>query len=1448
MAGRAPTFPEPTLVVGLGRVGLAVLSRLGEDWRATRDLAPDPSLRNLRMLHLTSGAVSHADSSAEAISAGGGQDDRRDFHERWQDHEVALRKIVRHMGEGDLPDTALDFAILRACGLIRFRDGQFEVAKPFEAGVVELSPQRRRALFPQENDVPDLTKPVRIRSVRWLPLATDPLIALEFLTVHRQNDVVLDRLLSRTVYRVREGHSPRILTAVLGRMMAWLQRRDPSPWAWFNDQVASSSAKAGDTAAIGVTPQPSPGITTLRESLKSYDPQLEAHGVQFRTPPLFVPRLGDTLTPWPSMHVALLEADFFDFFGQVSGSDHRRSALARVLPVADWEHGFYDSDSCGWFETASERGGERAVELKLPANGVSPLEHFKLRLAEVGRLCEQGLVRMWDRLNKHQTRKANEPGEANDRAETLHRALGQSLELLGDTVVRNVLAEATGQSAPIEPAVALHAGLVELPRVADSRLREQTYWQDPEDSITGQVVALRDRLRSLGLLPEPSPPPRYSLLREVTWSPQDVAGDLMIMAGSAQEAASDDNAEPPGLASFRSTLVQLAHELYDLESLRKWRALASRRAPRLTVYVVADLGEPFCRAALPTALRALHAMLIRALGPIFVAHRNGMDRALHIVPLVSFPNPASPDAKMTLNQAREEEALINESLQIVRRKLEVAPTSSTNVAHVMLQSRVTDNAVHSTRRTIESFRDFVTLFSHNNLDIELPPDTAAGATQQLSDVFLRRGRQDVFATFSIAVAELPHHHLRWYVGNRLARRFMQGLRESVDRTVTLARDAAPTEQDLRAERALQNLQGQTAAASNQASQLTDRVGDALVQQLQVEVSPDTDGEALACDMECSRKASETALVQSSWQSLTNFGTLTDRVFATLRAATSRAAIVDAAENRAGVDRDITHTLQQRKGIGAVVAQLERSLHNATIAASVQAKAARQARHKCLSNGVPDARLLDSTRQAIVDAARAKPDAAPIRVLSLAWLGVLGVIGAPILQVVAKMRHLDDHPNGLELVLGPYAGLTAGLVLTGFLLWGLRKHLLRKTEELATACTDHVEAAKSLFCAPHQRSALTFLLARLELAREAAWYFYLGTVRAAAMADKREAGRLQRSVEATYLSLERDRELRGVRTVSHGDKNRLAAEDTSRFLSGDHADVRQWLLAGPDVADIYVHTFGDPEKEAAKIDGVAQRIIQSEAAVGAEALWHHEGDGDGQATDVRDVWAQRIVRTGDISRWRQEAWLADVPALVEAFARKFDVMGIGSGKLHRKRVEVNLERFLLSFYPNLGFAAQFRGFEGLDRDQLTVSADVKVLLPPNLISQEMQGDLQFADGATTTRQSKPRFDVALTALTEPACWVLSVAHDIQIDSLQNLRRFEHHFERARPPEDRLFPFTPQGFLPTDHRLATTVPLTLTMTNRAFLTAVRAALVLGADVDVPQRVPNAVLTAGRKRGTK
>ncbi|HXT50020.1 MAG TPA: hypothetical protein VN811_03205, partial [Thermoanaerobaculia bacterium] len=131
-------YPAPAIVVGVGRFGLALLERLGEDWAGLKISGADASIGNLRLLAVRSAAADNG----------------------WRRFEEGAVRIAGHVAGSDLPSLALDFAIVRALGLVRYRDGCYQVALPRDAGVVDVEEEGSR----------------RLRYFEWLRLDCDPIV------------------------------------------------------------------------------------------------------------------------------------------------------------------------------------------------------------------------------------------------------------------------------------------------------------------------------------------------------------------------------------------------------------------------------------------------------------------------------------------------------------------------------------------------------------------------------------------------------------------------------------------------------------------------------------------------------------------------------------------------------------------------------------------------------------------------------------------------------------------------------------------------------------------------------------------------------------------------------------------------------------------------------------------------------------------------------------------------------------------------------------------------------------------------------------------------------------------------------------------------------------------------------------------------------------------------
>ena len=181
-------YPEPSIVVGVGRFGLQVLERLGEDWEWLKASSADESIGNLRLLHIASG---------ESVT-----------EQEWRALEAPTVKIAATIGEGDLPSLVLDFCILRSLGLIRYRNGYYEVALPVDAGVI----QNHAEDMETESDTggPAVESLYRRRYFQWLKLAEDPILSAEVLHGRTRNLTEFDNFISPLIRRVREGHSPNV--------------------------------------------------------------------------------------------------------------------------------------------------------------------------------------------------------------------------------------------------------------------------------------------------------------------------------------------------------------------------------------------------------------------------------------------------------------------------------------------------------------------------------------------------------------------------------------------------------------------------------------------------------------------------------------------------------------------------------------------------------------------------------------------------------------------------------------------------------------------------------------------------------------------------------------------------------------------------------------------------------------------------------------------------------------------------------------------------------------------------------------------------------------------------------------------------------------------------------------------------------------------------------------
>ena len=355
-----------------------------------------------------------------------------------------------------------------------------------------------------------------------------------------------------------------------------------------------------------------------------------------------------------------------------------------------------------------------------------------------------------------------------------------------------------------------------------------------------------------------------------------------------------------------------------------------------------------------------------------------------------------------------------------------------------------------------------------------------------------------------------------------------------------------------------------------------------------------------------------------------------------------------------------------------------------------------------------------------------------------------------------------------------------------------------------------------------------MTSRIDLLRANALFAHSARQRTTAVADRGGLRRVLGSVAALRNRLVADAERLGVRELQASSDDEFAKDDTKTLLDRSSSRTRSWLLKSANFDDLYVSWFHGSRRE--EKDKVA-RILRFMRTVDARPTT----EGEKSPAPVHPRWAQRIAATASLKRWRREAWLADGEAVVEACSSEFDRRGMRGWPGADHQLEVELERFVLSNYPNIGFAAQFRGYEGLDESGLTVPADATLLVDVDLISDKRLRAYREAGPTIDGTGRRPVVNAESLELDVESACLLSLARDIQLESLRNLRRHESHFETPRPPEDRLFPYSTGGY-----RAGLLMPVTLISSHAAFVAATRQAF--GPSVHPITHEPSRVAAPG------
>lgn len=1309
-------YPSPTLVIGVGRFGLATLERLAEDWQRLKLSSEDPSVKNLRLIHVR----------PQEDPSGRG----------WRDAERHFVDIARYTGDGDLPSLALEFVILRSLGLIRYRDGTYQVAMPQDAGLVEKNLSEGV---------------VRRRYFKWLTLHPDPIASVERLEALCERHVSLGLFVRPLVSRVLQGHSPRTLLRCISRTRALAEGRDPSPWIWFNHALRDAEVTANgvkhtvgfesewitqdDLRGLleGFAPEPVPGWTEwFRRTHHDWvnDPDLEDVPIEepgqfdLYLPAAFLPQPRDL--PSPMEPASLLRVDW-----EANGwATEVKSKLGEVefIPVeaSPFRLGLFDHDRTSRVHREAQRD-------------------FGERLEELGLHAHRGLVRLWVDLQRNRVEDQAFDMMDTRRKDGIDETLRQSLEVLGELLVRPLLSESREQRPQ-----QLFPGERTDPWVDGDELPEE-----PSEFLLGLEVerrgednevrnSLTRRLIELGFTASEADVTSRPLMHSVDIAPEDLYA-LDLHGPSPDKIGSDDR--PHGLLEFRRVLNEETRHLFQFGFLSQYRHRPTRRPPRLTIYVVGDVGEPFVRTSMRSLLREIHAELLRAYAPIFESFREGFDRSLAILPILWMPHPADAFGGLHPLENRCEEAAIIESIQGIRRWVETVPHGTRCIPQVMINSRITDNAVLSRRDAIRQTRDFMTFQIRNDLSRE---------------AWLRRtvvgpSGDDFFASFSCHEVEFPAERAREYLANRFARDMIRQIKRGDPGELPEIEQEPLEPPDVQ-----ELLHEPTGRIRKQTRKAADTTGHMVEER--AEVSPVVGADELTRAFDEGFEEELLKQIFAQWRQLTRARGDMDGMMDALRRETSEhlgqtLGLVHKTGN------DLIDTHASRGGLKASQAgfhQLE-GITREHLMASEELR--QRSEELCRRHRIPQTSPIGKAREAVVDAAELKPDHRAMRFGLLVWALIVPGIGAPMAYTLAKATGLHRAPNVAEFILGPLGPLVGGLVLFLPAYFLLRRHMGQilerinaRIEDLAQTAREVVEGAGSSFGgSPSIRS---FIEARLHMTASLNSRNFALRVHERVNQDAQLAHRLSRSIDIQEDVLARRAEDLGVRAqMMQGTGLEDEDDDVSRLFSTRDGQILDFLVRPVQLQRHYRRRYGDEKERRAMVPVFIEEV-------------------------------------GGFSQWRKHACMSDTERILRYARTLFEEVvskPVAQQYAFEEDIGESLQMFVASYYSNMGFGAKFSGYEGLDPDGVQVLCEAALVIHPEL--RRVFEEARRQPGAKPFTET---LQILETEIIPNAAYMLSFAQGIRPNSLRNLMRFESYHDRVSLPDDRTFPMSGDPDEDEEHR--------------------------------------------------
>ncbi|HSG39731.1 MAG TPA: hypothetical protein VLE27_08855, partial [Thermoanaerobaculia bacterium] len=369
-----------------------------------------------------------------------------------------------------------------------------------------------------------------------------------------------------------------------------------------------------------------------------------------------------------------------------------------------------------------------------------------------------------------------------------------------------------------------------------------------------------------------------------------------------------------------------------------------------------------------------------------------------------------------------------------------------------------------------------------------------------------------------------------------------------------------------------------------------------------------------------------------------------------------------------------------------------------------------------------------------------------------WGLLCPVLGAPLVHALAYLFELHRRPGVLEQLLGPGGAAVGGGVLFA-LGWALsRGHMRRRLEAVHAAVERLADSVRLLLwgsgrepAREPQPSVRSFLESRLTLTGAVATRGFALRVLERAAADAGLAYRLTRGVDVQLQTLSRRGEDLGVRSrMADGERR----EDLSRLFDSRSGGVDR--LIDPEDLESYYH----------------RRV--------------------GRREDLPDRMRELIAAAGGFAQWRERACLADSERILRYTRSQFEPIvsePISEQHFFAEKAGRRLVRFVTRCYSNLGFGAGFKGYEGLDPDNILVLADSALVVPGGL-----EGVFQKARARAHDLPTTETMQVVTAGIRPNAAYMMSLVQGIRVHSMRNLRRFESFHDRVALPEDRIFPLS------------------------------------------------------------